>query len=198
MSARLQATDETATLAAEQRTRLHELIRTRSFRAGDFVLSSGRRSTRYFNLKPTIMHPEGAYLSAAAFHDILAREGAELVGGLEMGAVPIISALAAVSHERGVPMGGFFVRKKRKEHGAALLIEGVSETELAGAKIVVADDVATSGQSILLAVQAVREAGATVDKAIVLIDREEGAAEFLEPEGVRLLSVFRARDFSDA
>lgn len=174
---------------------LSDIVRARSFAKGDFLLSSGRRSPLYFNMKPTMMDPQGALLSARAFLRRAIAAKAEFMGGLEMGAVPVISAVAAVSQVDGVPLRTFFVRKQRKEHGAGLLIEGVAETDLAQKRVVVADDVATTGGSILQAVDAARAAGAQVETAVCLLDREEGAAEMLERHGVRLESVFRASAF---
>jgi orotate phosphoribosyltransferase len=96
----------------------------------------------------------------------------------------------------GRPVRTFFVRKKPKQHGTKELIEGLGPGEtLAGSRAMILDDVATTGGSILDAARAAREGGATVDAALVLIDREEGAAENLEREGIRLLSVLRGREF---
>lgn len=175
---------------------LFEIIRARSFRRGKFTLSSGAVSELYFNLKPTMMDPRGARLSAAAFLARVRDEKAEYVGGLEMGAVPIIASLAAISDVEGHPVRTFFLRKAPKAHGTMDVLEGLATGEtLEGRRVVVADDVATTGASILKAVQAVREAGGVVTAALVLVDREEGAAEALEPYGIRLLSVFRGPAF---
>ncbi len=175
---------------------LFEIIRLRSFRRGRFRLASGVESELYFNLKPTMMGPRGAYLSARAFLARIEDQEVEFVGGLEMGAVPIIASLAAVSEIEGHPVKTFFVRKAPKSHGTMDLIEGLAPDEtLAGKRVLVADDVATTGGSILKAIEAVRKVGAIVETALVLVDREEGASEFLANHGVRLLSVFRGREF---
>ncbi|MGC9953936.1 MAG: orotate phosphoribosyltransferase [Rhizomicrobium sp.] len=175
---------------------LFEIVRQRSFRKGKFRLSSGAESELYFNLKPTMMDPRGAYLSARAFLERVRSEKADFVGGVEMGAVPIIGSLAAISEVEGHPVRTFFVRKVPKTHGTMDLIEGLAPNEtLEGKRVVVADDVATTGSSILKAVDVVRKVGAIVESALVLVDREEGAAELLEKHGVRLLSVFRGREF---
>ncbi len=175
---------------------LFELIRDRSFRRGKFTLASGRESEMYFNLKPTMMFPRGAHLAAKAFLERIRAEGVDFVGGLEMGAVPLMGSLAAISAMEGRPVRTFFVRKKPKQHGTKELIEGLGPGEtLAGSRAMILDDVATTGGSILDAARAAREGGATVDAALVLIDREEGAAENLEREGIRLLSVLRGREF---
>lgn len=182
--------------AAEDEATLLALIRTRSFRRGRFKLASGVDSDLYFNLKPTMMDPRGAYLAARAFIDRILPENVDYVGGLEMGAVPIIGALAAVSHNEGRPIRTFFQRKSVKEYGAQLAIEGLGPDEsLAGKRVLVLDDVATSGGSLIKTIDAARAAGAYVDAALVLVDRQEGASETLAKLGIRLLSVFKASQF---
>ena len=114
----------------QDRDRLRDIIRQRSFREkGAFKLASGRMSTVYFNLKPTMLDPEGARLIGAALAERAAELGGELVGGLEMGAVPLVSAAAAMSAVAGRPVGAVFVRKAAKEHGTQSLIEGLAEGE---------------------------------------------------------------------
>lgn len=180
-----------------ERAELLEIIAARSFRRGLFKLSSGAESNLYFNLKPTMMQPRGAYLSAKAFLDVLHEEGAGFVGGLEMGAVPIIGAVAALGEGEGRPVKTFFVRKQPKAHGTRDLVEGLGPTEsLSGERVVAADDVATSGASLYRAVEAARGAGGQVTAALVLVDREEGAAELLAEHGVRLRAIFRASQFA--
>lgn len=185
----------TANLLAERRE-LFELIRVRSFRRGHFTLSSGQKSEMYFNLKPTMLDPRGAWLSARAFLEIIAAENAAFVGGLEMGAVPMLGSLAALSGLQGRPLRTFFVRKAAKAHGTMERLEGLAPGEtLAGAHVLIVDDVATTGNAILEAARAAREAGATVVAGLVIIDREEGAREALAPDGIRLLSIFRGPEF---
>ena len=176
--------------------RLFALIRDRSFRRGKFRLVSGRESELYFNLKPTMMWPEGALLCARALLARIWAENVDYAGGLEMGAVPVIAALAAVSAAEGRPVKTFFVRKQAKGHGTMDIIEGLAPNEtLQNARVMVVDDVATSGGSILKAAEAVRAADADVVAGLVVVDREEGAAETLQANNVRLLSVFKGREF---
>ncbi len=175
---------------------LFELIRTRSFRRGKFTLASGRESELYFNLKPTMMWPKGALLAARAFLDRIHAEGVEYVGGLEMGAVPLLGALAAVGEAEGRPVKTFFVRKAKKEYGAQQQVEGLAADEsLDGKRVMVLDDVATTGGSIVKAIDAARASGAVVETALVVVDRDEGASEALAEHGVRLLSVFKGPEF---
>ena len=174
---------------------LKALIRQRSLRIGRFTLASGRESDLYLNLKPTMMDPRGARLCAEAF---LARipSDVDYVGGLEMGAVPVIAALAAISDLAGKPVRTFFVRKATKDHGTRELVEGLAGGEsLAGKRVLMVDDVATTGGSVLKAIEAARAAGAIVEDALVIIDRQEGGTEGLAAHGVRLASVFVGDDF---
>ena len=190
-----------AQVAKLERTRgggeseLLEMIRARSMRLGKFTLASGRESDLYLNLKPTMMTARGARLCAEAF---LARvpAGTDYVGGIEMGAVPIIGALAAVSDIQGRPVKTFFVRKAAKDHGTREVVEGLTAGEsLAGKHVLVTDDVATTGGSVMQAIVAARAAGAVVTDALVLVDRQEGGTENLAAVGVRLASVFVGDDF---
>ena len=190
-----------AQVAKLERTRgggeseLLEIIRARSIRLGKFTLASGRESDLYLNLKPTMMDPRGARLCAEAF---LARvpPGTDYVGGIEMGAVPVIAALAAISDVHGAPVKTFFVRKAPKDHGTKEVVEGLTSGEsLAGKRVLVTDDVATTGGSVIKAIEAARAAGAIVEDALVLVDRQEGGTENLAALGVRLASVFVGDDF---
>jgi orotate phosphoribosyltransferase len=174
---------------------LLEMIRTRSMRRGRFTLASGRESDLYLNLKPTMMHPRGARLCAEA---LLARtpKGTDYIGGLEMGAVPVISALAAISDIESRPVKTFFVRKSAKDHGTREVVEGLATDEsLEGRRVLIVDDVATSGGSVLKAIEAARSVGAIVEDALVIVDRQEGASQMLAAQGVRLDSVFLREDF---
>jgi orotate phosphoribosyltransferase len=176
---------------------LVDIIKQRSYRRGRFKLASGAESEFYFNLKPTMMNARGGWLCAKALlQKIRAVGSVDYVGGLEMGAVPVIAALAALSHAEGKPVETFFVRKKEKDHGTAEVIEGLAAGEnLAGKRVVIIDDVATTGGSIIKAARAARAAGAIVEHALVIIDREEGGSENLAKAGMALLSALKKSDF---
>ena len=160
------------------RARLAEIIRKRSFGRGEITLASGRKSDFYFNLKPTMLDPEGAALLAELTYEALKDDGLDYIGGLEMGAVPLAGAIAQLSWLKGHPIAAFFVRKKPKEHGARLAVEGLAKDEsLHGKRVVIVEDVTTTGGSALKAVEAVREAGGEVVLVLTMVDREEGATE---------------------
>ena len=135
------------------RARLAEIIRKRSFGRGEITLASGRKSDFYFNLKPTMLDPEGAALLAELTYEALKDDRLDYIGGLEMGAVPLAGAIAQLSWLKGHPIAAFFVRKKPKEHGARLAVEGLAKGEsLQGKRIVIVEDVTTTGGSALKAV----------------------------------------------
>ena len=174
--------------------RLLAQIQKDSLQIGDFTLSSGRKSRFIFQLRQTTLHPEGACLCAEIIVDYMRAQGLRHIGGLVLGAVPIVASVAAVSHSRGAPVFAFFVRKEAKGHGAREIIDGYTGE---GDEVLLVDDVATTGGSILKALVILKEEGfkGSVKKALVVIDREEGAAENLAREGIELVSIFKKSDF---
>ena len=178
------------------RARLAEIIRKRSFGRGEITLASGRKSDFYFNLKPTMLDPEGASLLAELTYEALKDDNLDFVGGLEMGAVPLAGAIAQLSWIKGHPIAAFFVRKKPKEHGARLAVEGLAKGEtLQGKRIVIVEDVTTTGGSALKAAEAVRDAGGEIVLVFTMVDREEGAAETFAEAGIEFRSLYRAGEF---
>lgn len=174
--------------------RLHAIILKQSLQTGDFILSSGRSSKYLFQLRQTTMLPEGAALIGEIILDYMQAQGMRCVGGLELGAVPIISAIALTSHLKSYPVDAFFVRKKAKEHGAREKIDGHVRD---GAEVLLVDDVATSGKSMMGAIDGLNEKHPTcyVRQALVVIDRQEGATESLLQHGIKLVSIFGKSDF---
>jgi orotate phosphoribosyltransferase len=182
---------------AALKARLIEIIRKRSFQSGREVkLASGRTSTYYFNMKPTMLDAEGAHTIAQLILAAIADLNADLIGGLEMGAVPLASAVAAVSHTGGKPVNAFFVRKQAKEHGTKSLIEGLPDGDsLKGKRVVVVEDVTTTGGSAIKAAEALRAEGAEVVGVVTVIDREEGAGEAFAAAGLTLTPLLTLTDF---
>lgn len=181
---------------ANAREGLIALIKERSFGRGKITLASGRESDFYFDLRPTTLHPAGAAYIGELIADMIADSGVEYVGGLAMGAIPIATAVAVASHQRGGSIGAFFVRKKEKEHGTRKLIEGLPKGQsLKGKNVVVVEDVTTSGGSAIQAAQALREEGANVLEVITIVDRLEGAADVFAAEKLPFRSVLTADVF---
>lgn len=176
--------------------RLIALLADRSAKRGDFVLASGRRSTLYVDCRLTTMHPEGQLLIGRVALAALRASGwpIDAVGGLTLGADPISYAIAhasALAAERGdgEMVRSFTVRKEAKQHGTGKLIEGAF---LPGDKVVVVEDVITTGGSALKAVDAIRAAGGEVLGVLALVDRQEGGREALEAAGLKVLSLVTA------
>lgn len=175
---------------------LLEIVRSRSFRTGTFELSSGQISNVYFNMKQTMMYPRGAELAARAFLEIVHSLNIDYVSGLEMGAVPVIGSMAAISSADKLPIHTTFVRKAAKAHGTKDLIEGLGPNDtLDGKRVLVIDDVSTTGKSILQAIKAVREAGGIVEHAACIVNRAEGGDQRLGDAGVALHSILHVDEF---
>jgi len=160
------------------RERLRKLLVQHSLMIGDFTLVSGRKSRFYFDSKRTTLRPEGAYLTAAAVLETLREKEirADAIGGMTLGADPIVCPVAALSHLAGRPLAAFIVRKESKEHGTGRRIEGELNP---GSRVVVVDDVVTTAGSTLRAIEAVEQAGHEVVAVLCLVDREEGGTERL-------------------
>jgi orotate phosphoribosyltransferase len=182
---------------AARRARLIELIKLRSFQEGpEFKLASGKMSTFYFNMKPTMLDSEGAYLIASLILDQLEGIEADLIGGLEMGAVPIASSVAAIAYTQGRELPAFFVRKQAKEHGTQSLVEGLAKgSSMTGKKVIVVEDVTTTGGSALKAADALRAAGAEIIRVITIVDRLDGAAETFANAGLKFEPLLTLSDF---
>ena len=185
------------TTGSRKRSRLVEIVKARSFQEGpEMKLASGKTSTFYFNMKPTMLDPEGAALIADLMLDTMGDETVDLVGGLEMGAVPIATAIAAVSQLQGRPVGAFFVRKQAKEHGTQSLVEGLVRGDtMQGKRIVVVEDVTTTGGSALKAAKALAAEGATIVRVLTIVDRLDGAADAFRDAGLDFVPILTLSDF---
>jgi orotate phosphoribosyltransferase len=183
--------------SATDRARLIALITARSFQEGpEFKLASGKTSKFYFNMKPTMLDSEGAFLVASLVLDQLEGVDADLIGGLEMGAVPIAASVAAVAHTRGRKLPAFFIRKQAKEHGTQSLVEGLAKGEsMSGKKVVVVEDVTTTGGSALKAAAALKAEGAEIVRVVTIVDRLDGAAEAFAEAGLSFVPVLTLKDF---
>ncbi|MEX2167101.1 MAG: orotate phosphoribosyltransferase [Methyloceanibacter sp.] len=176
----------------ELRNSLFNLLKLRAFRRGRVVLASGKQSDYYFDMKPAMLDPEGAGLLAELILQELHGVSADCIGGIEMGAVPLIAPVAMRSPDFGRYLSGFFVRKAVKDHGTKKRVDG---TDIAGKTVVILEDVTTTGGSAMDAVNAVQDAGAKVALVLSILDREEGAAELYAEAGIPFKSLFRAEEF---
>jgi orotate phosphoribosyltransferase len=173
-----------------ERERLKKIIIELSYEKRNVVLASGRASDFYFDGKQTTLHPEGGYLTGKLFFESIKDvEGVEGVGGLTLGADPIATATSVVSFLEGKPIPGFIIRKEPKGHGTGAWLEGRKNLK-PGARVVIVEDVVTSGGSSIKAIKRAEEEGLVVLGVVTLVDREEGGRENIEKEGYWMKSIF--------
>ena len=173
------------------RQKLLDLFCRLAYQEGDFVLSSGQRSSYYINGKQVTLHPQGALAMARLLLPMLP-EDTQAVAGLTLGADPIVSAVSVVSVYENRLIPALIIRKEAKGHGTMAYIEGPSLPQ--GAKVVVLEDVVTTGQSALKAVERLQAAGYTVDRVISLIDRLQGGGALYESAGLQFEALFTIQD----
>lgn len=176
---------------SKEKERLLEIIKEKSLLKGKFKLASGASSDYYLDMKPTTFDPEGANLIADIIYGMISGDhDVEAIGGLEVGSVPIVVGVCMRSYDQR-PVAGFVVRKERKGHGTDKLIDGNFRPN---STVVLFEDVTTKGESVMQAVRAVRQQGATVKKIITIVDRLEGAAKKLREEGIDLEAIYSATE----
>ncbi len=166
-----------------------------SLKRGDFTLASGKKSNYYFNGKMTTLDGRGAYLVARVFMAMIADDVPGAIGGLTLGADPIIGSMLALAGMEDLNLKGFIVRKAAKGHGTKSRVEGpLSE----GDSVIVIEDVVTTGGSALEAIEAIKEIGCEVRRVLAVVDRQDGGRENLEAGGYKLESIFTAQELLDA
>jgi len=160
---------------------------------GDFTLSSGLKSDHYWDGKRVTLAASGAYLVGKAIYDRIAGLAIDAVGGPEMGAIPIATAVALVSHLEGCDIPAFIVRKNPKEHGTRKPVEGFLQAQN---RVAMVEDVVTTGESVLKAIAIVEGMGCTIVKVIALVDRHEGGGDSLRRAGYDFESIldFQKKD----
>lgn len=178
----------------DPRARLRQLLSDHAVIRESVVLSSGRRSSFYVDARQVLLDPEGASLAGRLAWEALAPARPGAVGGLTLGADPLVCAVSAAAWAQGTRVTGFFVRKESKKHGLQQWIEGPFIEE--GTPVAVVDDVLTSGGSLRTGIEKARQAGGVVVAALVVIDREEGGRDALADVlgDVPLHSLFTARE----
>jgi orotate phosphoribosyltransferase len=171
------------------RVQLLELFKSRAVRFGDFVLASGKRSTYYINSKAVLFHSKAIALLGELLYRATADLDIQAVGGLEVGAIPMATACLARYDQAGKTLEGFFVRKQAKDHGSKERVEGRVN---AGDRVAILDDVLTTGESVVQAIDAVEAVGAKVLRIVCIVDRLQGACERLA--GYDFQPLFTIRD----
>jgi orotate phosphoribosyltransferase len=174
--------------------KLTRLICEKAFRYSEepvFRLVSGRMSNYYFNCKAVTLHPEGMHLIGNIIFELIKENGIKGIGGLTLGADPIAGAVAYTSYLKNNPIEAFVVRKSAKSHGTMQWVEGNIG---AGDRVVIVDDVITTGKSTIEAVNKAREAELDIVKVIALVDRQEGGKENIEAVGLTVETVITRED----
>ena len=186
--------DESASGYNGKYEQLHEFVDRYALLEGDFILSSHQSTSFYFDSKRVTLDPVGARLVGQAFIDTIKEHApdATAVGGLTLGADPIISPIVLLSGGTSQPLKGLIVRKEKKPHGTKKWIEGPEPDSV---EVVVVDDVVTSGQSVSLAVERLHDSGMRVVLAVALIDRLAGFKEAMAEMGVPSTSIFTRQNF---
>jgi orotate phosphoribosyltransferase len=177
------------------RDHLRRMLLERSMRFGEFVLSSGVTSNYYIDVRKTSLHPQGLDWISRLFWELLEPEGVTAIGGLTMGADPLVAGLMLHSARAGRPLDGFLVRRSSKDHGTRGQVEG----NLAGHKrVAILDDVITSGESALVAAEAAESYKAQVVRILAVVDRNQGAAQVFQEHGYPFTSLFTVSDLLPA
>ena len=173
----------------ELKIKLARLLAEKSYLEGDFTLSSGLKSDYYFDCRQTSLHPEGAWLIGTLTARLLAPLGIDGVGGMTMGADPLITATSLAARAQGLFWPGLIVRKEAKKHGTGRNLEGMANFN-EGACIGMVEDVVSTGGSVLKACESVRAAGLVVRDVCCVLDRDMGGREALKNIGCELHTIF--------
>jgi orotate phosphoribosyltransferase len=180
------------------RKRFLALLKEKSYEKRKVILSSGRESDFYIDCKQTTLAAEGAVLCGRLFCEMLsAGEWPEAVGGITLGADPIVTAVSLTSALRGRPIPAFIIRKEPKKHGTAQWVEGMKNLGR-GMRVAIVEDVVTTGASTLRAIERAEESGLVVCRVLAIVDRNEGGADAVAGKGYRLEPMFLKEDVENA
>lgn len=174
------------------RDALIALIRDRALKLGKFTLASGKEATYYLDCRQVTLDGRGANLIGEGILELLGSDLPDAVGGMAIGADPITAAVVTLAGQRGLPLKGFMVRKEPKAHGRGRDVEGPVAP---GQRVVIVEDVVTTGGSSLQAIERAEAFGLTVQRVIAIVDRLEGGRAAFEQRGYPLQTLLTIRDF---
>lgn len=178
----------------KDKQQLLAILKRLSFKRKRVVLASGKISNYYFDGRISSLSSQASYLMAKIILDMIKKDKINAIGGLTLGADPIIGATVALSYKINAPINGFIVRKSEKKHGMQRLIEGPELKKTS--KVIIIDDVVTTGSSTIQAIEAVQKIGCKIVRVIAIVDRCEGAEENIKKFGCKLESIFTIKDFN--
>ncbi|MEI6093431.1 MAG: orotate phosphoribosyltransferase [bacterium] len=172
-------------------TELRSIIRELSYEKRNVTLASGRQSDFYIDTKQSSLNARGSYLIGTLINELVSAEfkDAVAVGGITMGADPLSSATSVISYMKGTPLHAFYIRKEPKGHGTGQWIEGTKNIK-PGSKVVILEDVVTTGGSTLKSCDRAKEYGLDILGIIAIVDREEGGREAIDSQGYKFLSLY--------
>ena len=179
---------------SQAKNQLLKILKKHSFKRKRVILSSGKSSNFYFDGRISSLMSSGAYLIADILLKMIKHDRINAIGGLTLGADPIIGATVALSAKKKHPINGFIVRKDEKKHGMKRKIEGPALKK--SSRVVIIDDVVTTGSSTIQAIKAVQEIGCTIVRVIAVVDRCDGATENIAKHKCKLESIFTKDDFN--
>ena len=180
------------------RKRFLAVLKDKSYEKRKVILSSGRESDFYIDCKQATLTAEGAVLCGRLFCAMLADgEWPEAVGGITLGADPIVTAVSLISALLGKPIPAFIIRKEPKKHGTAQWVEGMKNLR-EGMRVAIVEDVVTTGASTLRAIERAEDAGLSVSRVLAIVDRNEGGADAVAEKGYRLEAMFLKEDVENA
>ncbi len=177
--------------SADERQRLKELLLAKSYRSGTFTLTSGKTSDFYIDGKQTTLDAEGGWLCGRLLFELIQQAPQPIggVGGMTLGADPLVTAVAIASHLAGSPIPAFIVRKEAKGHGTGNYLEGKNNLQ-PGCAVALLEDVVTTGGTLIKVIERVEKEGFKVGLVATVVDREEGGAEVLAKAGYPLKAIF--------
>jgi orotate phosphoribosyltransferase len=176
----------------QEKENLLHMITKEAYCRKKVVLSSGKESDYYIDARRVTLNPQGAYLCARLILDTIGHEDIDAIGGPTLGADPLLGAIAVLSHQLHRPLNTFIIRKSQKPHGKQQQIEGPLLKE--GCRVVLIDDVATTGKALVHSIEVLHQLDVQVRKAICIVDRNEGAKEALAQKGCELVTIFNISD----